>query len=163
MILNYVWKSDIDTSFATCDSSIPIAAMLKRCRWMAHHMPTRQWWTAGKWDDSYKEKNKSGTFYRETSTGSMEDKWFILFERYIRSESILLSVIFLLFYYIYIYMIIEEERIFINFLPRLRVIKLRIFPDIDKVRNYFCNRRGSNYREILILKSTLNKQLWWNW
>lgn len=64
---------------------------------------------------------------------------------------------------IYIYMIIEEERIFINFLPRLRVIKLRIFPDIDKVRNYFCNRRGSNYREILILKSTLNKQLWWNW
>lgn len=48
-----------------------------------------------------------------------------------------------------------RDVIFMSFLPRLRAIKLRIFPNIDEARltgslNYLCNRPGSNYREILI-------------
>lgn len=138
MILNYVWKSDIDTSFAT---NLWFADSYRLKRWMAHHMPSRQWWAAGKWDDSCKEKNKSGTFASFTEK-RRRDQWKIndsfLSERYIRSESILLSAIFSPCF-IVIYTIIEEERkrknkiyrvsvlnckirdvIFMSFLPRLR-------------------------------------------
>lgn len=143
MILNYVWKSDIDTSFAT-NLWFVDSYRLKRCRWMAYHMPSRQWWAAGKWDDSCKKENKSGTFASFTEK-RRRDQWKIndsfLSERYIRSESILLSAIFPPVLLLYTRLLKKRERererknkiyrvsvrnckirdvIFMSFLPRLR-------------------------------------------
>lgn len=142
MILNYVWKSDIDTSFAT---NLWFADSYRLKRWMAHHMPSRQWWAAGKWDDSCKEwkikVERVREFYRETSTGSMEDKWFIPFWKIhsFRKYSSFCHFFPLFYCYIHDYWRREKERerknkiyrvsvrnckirdvIFMSFLPRLR-------------------------------------------